>query len=82
MESQLCQTDPDQASTCLDQVLLEFKEESKALGEKFNVINILKLNFITRSWQSLTLKSTFISELTHLNKTYLNTTPIATSQKN
>lgn len=48
MESQLCQTDPDQASTRLAQVLLELKEEIKALGEKFNVINILKLNLITR----------------------------------
>lgn len=34
METQLCQTDPDQASMCLDQVLLEFKEEIKALREK------------------------------------------------
>lgn len=34
METQLCQTDPDQASKCLDQVLLEFKEEIKALGEE------------------------------------------------
>lgn len=35
MKSQLCQTDPDQANTCLHQGLLEFKEEIKALkGEK------------------------------------------------
>lgn len=34
MESQFCLTDPDQPSMGLDQVLLEFKEEIKALGEK------------------------------------------------